>query len=117
MDQRVQAAIAYMGSNLHRKLALREIAREVRLSMGHVRRLFQRETKMLPMQHLRALRMQRARELLENSTLSVKEIAAAVGTGDVSHFVRNFKRAYGSAPTAHRSQIRRDIPASQNHTG
>ncbi len=35
------------------------------------------------MQYLRALRIEPAKELLENSSLSVKEIAAEVGTGDV----------------------------------
>lgn len=107
MDQRVEVAITHMRDNLHRTLSLGEIARFAQLSPGHLRRLFQRETGMPPVQYLGALRMERAKELLESSSLSVKEIAAAIGTGDVSHFVRNFKKALGTTPTAHRA-LRRD---------
>jgi len=46
--------------------------------------------------------------------LSVKQIAAEVGTGDVSHFVRNFKKASGTAPTAHRAFRRRGDLTKQN---
>lgn len=104
MDRRVRAAITYMRDNLHRKLSLREIACAAQLSPVHFRRVFKRASSVPPLQYLRRLRMQRATELLESSSLSVKEIAAAVGIGDVSHFVRNFKKASGTAPTAHRAR-------------
>lgn len=101
-DQRVSAAIVYMRDNLHRRLSLREIARTAQLSPVHFRRVFKHATSMPPGQYVSALRIERAKELLEDSLLSVKEIAASVGTGDVSHFVRNFKQASGMTPTAHR---------------
>jgi AraC-like DNA-binding protein len=46
--------------------------------------------------------MERARYLLETSFLSVKEIAYSVGLSDESHFVRDFKKAYGAPPTRYR---------------
>lgn len=116
IDQRVRAAIIDMRDNLHRRLSLGEIARAAQLSPVHLRRIFKRETGVPPMQYLRALRIERAKELLESSSLSVKEIAAEVGTGDVSHFVRNFKKSSGTAPTAHRACRRRDAPTKQNRT-
>lgn len=103
MDQRVRAAIVFMRGNLHRILSLAEIARIAQVSPGHLRRLFKRETSLPPVQYLRALRIERAKELLQNSALSVKEIAAAIGTGDVSHFVRDFKNVSGTTPTVHRA--------------
>ncbi len=104
MDQRVRAALAHMRDNLHRRLSLGEIAHRAQLSPVHLRRVFKRETSLAPMQYLRTLRIERAKELLESSTLSVKEIAAKVGIDDVSHFVRDFERAIGLPPTKHRAR-------------
>ncbi len=116
MDQRVRAAIAYMRDNLHRRVSLGEIAHAAQLSPVRLRRVFKREMSVPPVQFLAALRIKRAKELLESSSLSVKEVAAEVGTGDVSHFVRNFKKASGNAPTAHRASRRRGDRRKQNRT-
>ncbi len=108
MDQRGRAAIAYMRDNLHRRLSLGEIANAAQLSPVHLRRVFKRETSMPPVQFLGALRIRRAKELLE----SVKEIAAEVGTGDVSHFVQ-FRKDNGLPPTQHRARYHQNRRAKQ----
>ena len=46
--------------------------------------------------------MERAKDLLESSFLSVKEIAYQVGLNDESHFVRDFKSTYGFSPALYR---------------
>lgn len=91
-----------MNANLHRKLSLKDIAQSAPLSPGRLRPLFKAQTGMTPIRYLRRLRLQKAKRLLETSGLSVKEIAAQVGLSDVSHFVRDFEKACGLAPTAHR---------------
>ena len=48
------------------------------------------------------LRLERAKHLLDTSFLSVKEITHSVGLNDESHFVRDFKKAYGASPTLYR---------------
>jgi transcriptional regulator GlxA family with amidase domain len=47
-------------------------------------------------------RLDRARALLETTFLSVKQIADTVGAGDVSHFVRDFKKTFAMTPTEYR---------------
>src|SRR5438552_19180218 len=101
MDQRVHAAIAFMNTNLQRRLMPIEIAESVRLSPTHLRRLFKTETDSSLAQYLRELRLDRAKQLLETTFLSIKEIGASVGLTDVSHFVRDFKQAYRLTPTAY----------------
>src|SRR5687768_3187080 len=49
--------------------------------------------------------MQRARELLETSYLSVKQVMARVGVTDESHFVRDFKKACGLTPARYRERF------------
>jgi len=50
--------------------------------------------------------MERAKDLLESSFLSVKEIAYQVGLNDESHFVRDFKSTYGFSPALYRSRFK-----------
>ena len=54
--------------------------------------------------------MERAKDLLESSFLSVKEIAFQVGLNDESHFVRDFKSTYGFSPALYRTHFK------NNHT-
>jgi two-component system, response regulator YesN len=99
MDQRVEAAIAFMNANLHRKLSAMEIAHTVRLSPAHLRELFKEETGTSITRYRRELRLEQAKYLLETTFLSIKEVAASVGLTSVGHFVTDFKTAYGMTPS------------------
>jgi transcriptional regulator GlxA family with amidase domain len=99
MDERVRMAIAFMNANLHRKLTPVEIAESVRLSPTHLRRLFKSETDASLAAYLREVRLQRAKHLFETTFLSVKEVASSVGITGISHFVRDFREAYGLRPS------------------
>jgi transcriptional regulator GlxA family with amidase domain len=99
MDERVKEALLFMERNCRHKLRLRQIAASVGLSSSRLCTLFLMEFEVSPMRHLKAIRMQQARALLCSSTLNVKEIAAHAGFNDISHFIRDFSRLYGKAPT------------------
>ena len=103
MDLRVEMIHRIMQDNLHRTLSLGELASAVNLSVWRLCHVFRSEAAMSPIQYLRFLRMERARYLLETSFLSVVEITHAVGVNDLSHFVRDFKKAYGATPTFYRT--------------
>jgi transcriptional regulator GlxA family with amidase domain len=107
MDERVRVAIEFMTANLDRKLAPAEIAESVRLSPTHLRRLFKSQTGRSLTAYRKQLQQQRARQLLETTFLSIKEIAAAVRITSVSHFVRDFKKSYGVTPSEYAKQHRR----------
>jgi AraC-like DNA-binding protein len=97
--------IKFMRINLHRDLTLSELSQSVGLSRSHIFHLFKTESLPPPMQYLKALRMQTACELLLTTDLNIKQIMLEVGIKDESHFVRDFKRAYGVTPTEYRSQL------------
>ena len=102
MDSRVQKIIVLMEANPRRALSLREMASTVNLSVPRLRLLFKSATGMSPTQYFKLLKMQEAKMLLETTFLNVKQIAARIGIKDVSHFVRDFKKAYGMPPTQYR---------------
>jgi transcriptional regulator GlxA family with amidase domain len=102
MDLRVQIVITLMEKHLHRDLSLEEMAQSVNLSASRFRHLFKAEVGVSPVHHLRLLRMQRAREMVETTFLSMKEIMSMVGVSDKRHFAEDFKRTYGLTPTKYR---------------
>lgn len=103
MDPRVQKIQQMMRENLHREMSLGKFARSVNLSVWRFCHVFRSEVGMSPIQYLRSLRMEKAKELLESSFLSIKEIGHLVGLNDESHFVRDFKKAYGLSPKCYRT--------------
>lgn len=103
MDHRVESLIVLMQSNLRRELTLNEMAQHLNLTPEHLCRVFKEGTGHSPAKYLKRLRMQKALELLEGTRLSVKEIMAAVGVKDESHFVRDFEAAYGRTPAKYRA--------------
>jgi transcriptional regulator GlxA family with amidase domain len=103
MDERVEKAVLFMESNCQRKLQLRQIAAGVGVSRSRLSALFLAHLDVSPMRLLKSMRMQQARELLQSSSLNVKEIAARAGFNDISHFVRDFSRVYGKSPATIRN--------------
>jgi len=104
MNPRVQAAMKYLEEHLDQEVSVDEVARFVKLSASHLSHLFKAETGSPPMQCLRSLRRQKAKQLLESTFLSVKEIMRKVGIADESHFSRDFKKAFGASPLRYRER-------------
>ncbi len=105
-DPRILEVIALMERNAAAPLAVAELARAVNLSPSRLTRLFQLETGCSPARFDKDRRLDRARDLLLASFLTVKEVMAAVGWNDPSHFGREFKRRFGLSPRALRARAR-----------
>jgi transcriptional regulator GlxA family with amidase domain len=106
VDPRVERTIVTMQAQLDRRLTIASLAQDVRLSVAHLTRLFRAGTGVTAAAYLRDLRLQRARALLEGTSLSVAEVMARVGVCDRSHFARDFRRAHGVTPRMLRMQLR-----------
>lgn len=105
-----------MREDVRGELSLAECAQSVNLSVWRLCHIFKSDVGMPPIRYLRLLRMERAKNLLESSFLSVKEIAFQVGLNDESHFVRDFKSTYGFSPTLYRSHFK-NKSATEEHNG
>ena len=99
-DPRIRFVLALMARHRATPLSIDELARAVNLSPAHLRRLFQRELGCSPARLSRELRLDHARHLLQTSFLTVKQVMAATGWNDPSHFSREFKRRHGQGPRA-----------------
>lgn len=87
---------------------IQELAAQFKLSHSHLQHLFKQQTGMQLGHLLLEQRLLRAAYLLENSTMSVKEIAYAVGYEHTSSFTRAFERRFTATPRSYRHQHHRN---------
>jgi AraC-like DNA-binding protein len=83
-------------------VTIRHLASAFRLSRSHLQKIFKLQTGVCMGEWITEYRLQRAANLLENSNLSVKEIAYTVGYEHPSSFIRAFERRFTEAPTGYR---------------
>ena len=105
MDPRVEKVVSRMKEEFRQDPSLSEMAQVVNLSPSRLRYLFKKETGVAPGHYLRAFRLEQAKELLETTFLSVKEIIRSIGVNDQSHFIREFKKSYGLTPAQYRMSL------------
>ena len=98
----MQVVLSLIEEDLRQVPKPSQLARVVNLSPSRFNHLFKTEIGTSPLQYLKVLRMERAKVLLTNTFLSVKEIMASVGVNDPSHFVREFKKNCGLTPSQYR---------------
>jgi transcriptional regulator GlxA family with amidase domain len=107
-DRAVLKAQEWMHMRDGRGVSLAAIATVAGLERRTLLRRFASATGMSPIEYCRAVRIARARELLEGGDASQKQIAESLGYKDVASFARVFRRATGSAPGAYRQRFARN---------
>ncbi len=105
-EPRLQGAKKYITDHCHRDLSVGEIAEATGISPSLLYRLF-REDGSTPVEYLRQVRMQKARELLLHiPQKKIGEIAAECGFSDCAYFCKVFRESVGSTPRTFRENYR-----------
>ena len=94
----LRSVTEYVGDNLVHDLTLEELAGVAHMSPYHFSRLFKRSTGLSPHQYVVRKRVERAKELLINTDLTLHAVALSVGFADQSHLSRYTKRLLGASP-------------------
>ena len=89
---------SHMRAHLAEALTLADLAGCAEMSKFHFSRRYRALTGLTPMEDLRQLRLEAARDLLLTTDLPLKAIAPRTGLGDEYHLSRLFRRAFGIAP-------------------
>jgi len=89
-----------MEAGFDHHLSLETLAREAGLSLAHFARAFKESIGRPPHQYLMALRLERARRLLEAPDVTLSDVALRAGFADQAHLTRLFKREFGITPGA-----------------
>lgn len=101
----ISEAKAYIESNFHRDITLEEVSRTINISPYYFSRMFKEETNVTFIEYVTEERIKRAKQLLEDRQLSIKEVCLESGYGDPNYFSRIFKKAEGVTPTEYRERL------------
>ena len=85
-------------------LSLKQIGEQFNLSVSSVSRIFKAEANLNYINYVTSIRMEKAKEYLENDSLTIKEIAAYVGYDNEASFKRAFMRYKGITPTKYKNE-------------
>jgi AraC-like DNA-binding protein len=99
---------AYIESNLHRTIRVRDLSAVARRSSAHFSRKFKLAVGESPHAYVVRRRLERAGHLMMTSQASLSEIALKVGFADQAHLCRLFRQTFGQSPANWRRE--RGIP-------
>lgn len=98
-------ALKYIRENYNRDITLEDVARNVYISPYYLSHLFKEELNITFLEYLTMVRMEEAKKLLKNTSLSIVAIASQVGYDDASYFSKVFKKYVGITPAQYRKNL------------
>ncbi len=102
----VKQAISYMQQHYREKLQLTDVAEKVYVSHWHLSKLLNSTGKSFS-DVLNEIRIENAKELMEDLSLHIADISDRVGFADTAHFSRVFKKYTGMSANEYRNRLRR----------
>jgi AraC family transcriptional regulator len=102
---RLNRVIEYIEANLDQEIGLAALAETAGMSSHYFSELFKQSVHLSPHQYVLRRRIERARRLLNDPTLTVLEAAVRSGFSDQSHFTKIFRRIVGVTPTGYRAAL------------
>lgn len=100
----VQEARRIVAAHLEENFQVADLAAELGVTAEHLSRIYRRETGSTPLAYLTREKIRHACELLQDTTLSCKEVHARLGYDNASHFARTFRRVTGITPSEFRKR-------------
>lgn len=110
----VSMAIDYINKNYRKDISLEDVSREVNINPYYFSKRFKEETGVNFIDYLTGIRIRKAKELLEDPRLSIKEICTKSGYTDPNYFSRIFKKVENVTPSEYREKFEE---RSASHTG
>ena len=95
----INVALEYIGRHYNEELMLNDISEYVNLSPQHFSKIFKESTNYNYVEYVNNLRISKAKEFMNNTDRTIKEICYQVGYQDPNYFSRIFKKYVGITPT------------------
>ena len=95
--------VSYIQQNFTGKISLREFGEQFHLSEKYISRYFKEHFHITLSQYVTYLRLEHAKQLLQDTDIPVTDVAMQSGYQNVSYFIRSFKKTYGISPLKYRN--------------
>lgn len=107
IERQIKRAVRWLSFQYAQPISIEELSRSLGYHRTHLSKMFKQITGVSPMQFLLKVRMDRAKELLnEQNHLSIDQVASSVGYPDALYFSKQFRKTFGCSPSEYRSQAR-----------
>jgi len=104
VTKNINQSIKYLKENYQKDFCLEDVAKAANLSPYHFIRVFKSQTGKTPYEFLMDLKLQKAKEMLLDSTKTITEICSELGFSSPSHFAAVFSKNVGETPKAYRKK-------------
>ena len=104
-DRVIDNVISEIREHYMEDISLTSLAAKYNISMGRLSEMIKESLKVNFSDYIASLRIQRAKELLRDESLSIQEIAEIVGYNDYFYFTKVFKKVEGISPSKYRKSI------------
>ncbi len=101
----VRRTINYLNKSIGKRLTLSALAAEIGYSPTYLSTLFKKETNYSPISYFSHLKIVKACELLDFTTLKIKEISFQLGYTDPYYFTKDFTKKMGLSPRNYRNRV------------
>ncbi|MBB6430389.1 AraC family transcriptional regulator [Algisphaera agarilytica] len=103
-QHKVAAGLAWYAEHLAQRPSVEDVARSVSVSPSHLRRLFMQAMGVSPLEAMKQVQHDRAKQLMKRTDLSLNAVSAACGFSAQSVFSRDFAKRQNITPQAWRKQ-------------
>lgn len=103
-SEKLIVAVELMEANIREPISQVDIAEYTGVSRRQLQRLFERYLQCTPSRYYSRVRLDRARELLHQTSMSLVEISALTGFVSSSHFSKSYKERFGHSPSTERKR-------------
>lgn len=97
--------VSYVQQNFTGKISLKEFGEQFHLSEKYISRYFKEHFHIALSQYVTYLRLEHAKQLLQDTDIPITEVAMQSGYQNVSYFIRSFKKTYGVSPLKYKKGI------------
>lgn len=102
---KIERALSWYSEHIASAPSVKQVADAIHISPSHLRRLFWQGRRTSPKAQFQRIRLDKAKELMSRSALTLEEIARHCGYASASHLCREHKAAYNFTPTTWRKKL------------
>lgn len=104
-SEKIRMIVEFIEQNLDSKLTNEVLSKKTMLSPSSFLRLFQKNIEQSPSRYIKQMRLEKAKNLLLDSDLSIDSIAFSCGFSDRHHFTKVFSKEVKISPAAYRKSL------------